>query len=313
MDSIRSRLISQEESDFLRFQLSLRNQPRAVKAALQRLCAQYESGARLVDPNVHRAQVVSLLFDPELIVRRWAYKAIALIGIEENVSPLSLRLREELDAENRTWIITAATPLGGNVRKICADAGFEYGIPFQLAARLFATEYWLRAESAVPVIPIDNADPLTLKWAALLSGYNRAPEHLFHPRYENAALMRELNRHSEPEVSEYSIWALWHAIGYTIADLGINLDRIDEQPPNVRRWINRLFTKDVTFFSSRLDLLNHLRRDRDQNAREGLALGLPQTNVQGLDSVVLDWHSGEPEEEIQSLLLEHMARLNPVS
>jgi hypothetical protein len=189
----------------------------------------------------------------------------------------------------------------------------EQTVPIVLAARLFAHERWLRENDPGIVINVDRADPLTLKWAALLAGYGRAPSNLFHPSHENAILLGELNLHPAAEVSEYSVWAFWQNPQYEISDLRIPLHSLSHYPDNVRRWINRLITKDESFVSTNLGLFDHLWEDEATNAREGLALGIRQLYVPELDEHVLDWHDHESEDSIRELLLEHMAFSSPQS
>jgi hypothetical protein len=305
-----SKIVSQEEGELIRLELLLQGQPRIIKAGLQRLCSHYEVGYRLADPHEHRQLVRALLLDRLVITRRWAYKAIAHLGRrEEDIQTLISRLRDETDPENQTWAMAAIIKLAEDeqVRNICARTGLEFEQPLALAARLLVHEEWLRTEDTPPVIVIGNADALTLKWAALLSGYGRAPPHLFHPKYDNRLLLGELNGHTVPEVAEYSIWAFWRCPDYSYIDLGISLSDISVQPQNVRRWINRVLAKEPVFFEKNLDFFVERRRDPAPTAREGLALGIRRLWLPGLDGRVLDWHADEQEDFIRALLLEHMA------
>ena len=304
-----SRIISKDESDFIYFQLLQNTESGEVKAGLQRLCAHYDHGRRLADPHKHRLVVRAHLLDVSIIIRRWAYKAIARIGNRDDVATLISRMKEEGDIENQTWAMAATITLSRDrqVRQICLETGLQEDLPFILAARLFAHERWLRSNNPPNSINIERAAPLTLKWASLLAGYGRAPPNLFHPHFENRILLGKLNSHSTPEVSEYSVWALWQHPGYQVDDLGIGLDSIERHPENVRRWINRLLTKGPEFFAGELDLFDDLRHDRGMKAREGLALGLRELFVPEIDKHVLDWHDNESEEAVRDLLLEHMA------
>jgi hypothetical protein len=310
LSSHRSRVLTQEESDFIRFQITLKGRPREVKAGLQRLCAHYDRRSRLADPHEHRLLVRALLWDELAIIRRWSYKTIAMIGERSDSYQLIQRLKTEIDLENQTWGIAAVIALSrdSELRKVCFETGFDYSVPLILAARLFAHQRWLQLNAEPPTINIEQAEPLTLKWAALLAGYGRAPTHLFHPAHENRVLLAKLNSHPVSEVSEYSVWTLWQHPTYEVQDLGISLHAVRGHPENVRRWINRLLTKNATFIGDNLDLFDDLRRDDAATAREGLALGLRQIYVAGLDDHVLDWHDDEPEELIRDLLLEHMAQ-----
>jgi hypothetical protein len=306
----RSRILSPEESEVIRFQLGLKGRPREVKAGLQRLCAHYDDGYRLADPHEYRLLIRALIWDEHSIVRRWAYKGLAMIGERHDATMLVQRLRAEDDFENQTWGTTAIVALAREwkVEQICEQTGLQRTDALLLAARLFAPPRWLRDNSQLPVVNIDKADSLTLKWASLLSGYDRAPSNLFDPAHENRILLGKLNNHPVADVSEYSVWALWQHPAYAVNDLGLSLDRIRARPENVRRWINRLLTKDASFLAQNLDLFDELRRDSAVTAREGLALGMRRTFVSGLEHYILDWHDVEPEEIVRILLLEHMAQ-----
>lgn len=170
------RIISESESEFIRFQLVRRDSPREVKAGLQRLCTHYEAGRRLVDSHEHRQLVQALLGDPEIVIRRWALKAIAHVGLRGDLPRILACLHGERDLENQTWAMTAAIALGGemSVGEVCAEAGVDETASLELAARLFAHNNWIRNNRLSLRINIEKADDLTLKWAALLSGYGRA-------------------------------------------------------------------------------------------------------------------------------------------
>lgn len=304
-----STFVSQDEGDFIRFLLTLKSRPSEVKAGLQRLCALYEAGMRLQEDQAHRLLVRGLLPDATTIVRRWAYKAIAWLGTPEDVDTLVSRLRDEHDFENQTWAMAAIIALADerDVSSICAQADISNSVPLLLAARLFAEERWLRQYPDTPIINVDQAEPLTLKWAALLSGYGRAPPNLFHPRHENKELLGKLNAYPEPEVSEYSVWALWQNPKFAVSDMTIRIEDVQKHPKNVRRWINRLITKTDAYIAKDVELIDELRSDPELAAREGLALGLRKVYVPDLGRHVLDWHSAETEEIVRDLLLEHMA------
>lgn len=306
---VRSSIVGQEESNFIRYQLTLKGRPREVKAGLQRLCAHYDRGFRLADPHELRMLVRALLWDDAAIVRRWSYKALAMFGERRDSFQLAQRLRIEADLENQSWGIAAIIALAkdAELRKVCAETGLDHSVPLMLAARLFANARWLQLNGEPPTINIERAEPLTLKWASLLAGYSRAPTNMFHPAYENRILLAKLNVHPVPDVSEYSVWALWQNPDYNVQDLGMSFHAVPGRPDNVRRWVNRLLTKEAAFIGNNLDLFDELRRDDATGAREGLALGIRDSYVPGLNRRVLDWHEDEPEELVRDLLLEHMA------
>lgn len=302
-------IINEFESEYIRFQLSLAN-AREVKAGLQRLCAHYDAGARLRDPQPLRVLVrAHLQPTSQIVVRRWAYKAIAKLGQRDDALTILQALKFESDLENQTWAMSAIIVLdqGRDVRGVCEEAGLESTLPLALASRLFANRRWLEQHPEPPIVKIESADDLTLKWASLLVGYDRAPMQMFDPRHPNVVLLGELNKHNASEVSEYSIWAMWQNAAFSPEHLKIANDCYHRCPENVRRWINRLLSKEPIYFEQNQDLFSDLSRDEGESAREGLALGLRQQIAPHLEKHVLDWHHSEGVNNINELLLEHMA------
>lgn len=299
-------IIQADEAQLIDFQIRARQWP-LIKEGLQRLCTHYDSGRRLTDPHPFLTTVRGLLWHPRIIVRRWAYKAIGRLGDLGDLESLLARARAEEDPENQTWVMVAIVSLSGelSIREICEKARVEETRPLLLAARLFAHERWLKANPYSGLIRVDQADDLTLKWGALLAGYDRAPDNLFHPRCENRTLLGVLNEHSAPEVSEYSVWALWKNELYGPADMRIGIAEIRKQPPNVRRWINRLLTKRPEHLNP--DILADLVWDCSTVAREGLAQGLRENWIPGSSDLVRSWYEREAEQHIVYLLLEHMS------
>lgn len=288
--------------------IKLRN-PRDVKAGLQRLCAFYDRKIILTDSHEHHLAVLGLLWNSDVLVRRWTYKALALLGLPGDLPALISRVSTEEDIENQTWAIAAVIKLGRNLSTSQAihQAGITDSLPLLLAARLFASAQWLRDEPKPPTISINQADSMTLKWAALLSGYDRAPPNLFDPNYDNKILLGELNGHSNPEVAEYSVWALVQNDAYSISNLTLSPDQAALKPPNVRRWVNRLTAKAPETLISDPEFFENLTFDDEFAAREGLALGIRSPDFAPLSPVISNWYSRESDFTIRTVLLEHMA------
>jgi len=220
------------------------------------------------------------------------------------------RLGAEDDRENLTWCMAALVCLGNDhktVHSICRDAGVDYDQAFTLAAQLFASNAWIDAVRPDVKIDIYKDDDITLKWASLLDGYGKAQAELFHPRLPNIEVLKNLNVHDSNQVSEYSIWAIYNNPKYSASDLSIDTDQFQQQPANVRRWINRVLSKQPSFFRSHVDLFSELTQDGDVRAREGLALGITNCYVAELSNYTLGWLDVEGDETVRDLLLEHMA------
>lgn len=307
--ALRASFISPEETALIKYQIEFVRRPAVVKSGLQRLCGHLESHRFLSDAGPFRNWIVGLISTGPTMVRRWAYKVLAHIGTKDDIPALSDRMRREEDAENLTWIMSAIFALSkaGTVIEFCRLTGAEYSEAMALAAILYGNDAIQRIGTNIPNIDIDIADPLTLKWCALLAGYGRAPPNLLHPHYENGELLGVLNSHSAEEVAEYSVWALWMSPEFTVQDLLIPQHELMARPENVRRWTNRLLAKDPEFLASNPDLFESLSCDDTPKAREGLALGIREAQIPGLQSQVVSWYGRETEGDIREILLEHMA------
>jgi hypothetical protein len=93
------------DEEILRLQMELRsgNSPRGIKRGLQDLCGHYEAGRRLKDATDIRALIHSHMGGPDVAVRRWSLKALALIKSPEDTSRIVDRLKAELDPKARSW------------------------------------------------------------------------------------------------------------------------------------------------------------------------------------------------------------------
>lgn len=301
--------IPKDEAALIKYQIELVARPAVVKSGLQRLCGHLEAGRFLPDPGPIRNTIVGLVFTGNTMVRRWCYKVLVHLGRADDIRTLSERMRTETDQENQTWIMSAIFGLsrGGTVLEVCREAGAEFSDAMALAALLYGEGAIGRIGSDIPKINIDSADALTLKWCALLAGYEKAPPNLFHPRLENRALLGVLNAHDTAEVAEYSVWALWKSPEFTMNDLAIPAHQYLSRPENVRRWTNRLIAQTPPFLAANLDLFDDLYDDNALKAREGLALGIRDVHIPELQPHVMRWYGQEHDGDLRELILEHMA------
>lgn len=305
-----SRILEKPEADLLVYLLSLTGQPRIVKSSLQRLCEFLEQGILIREPTRFRSTVLGLLWNDEVLVRRWASKAITLLGLGTgtNVDNLYKCLNSEGNFENRAWIIAAIGKLARqtNVKNICDSAGIDYLKEYELAARLFSQQKFEGLGSKF--IDIESDSNHALLWLSLAEGYGKAPENVAHVSFENVEVVRQLNGHSDPKVAEYSVWSLWQNPKRTADDLFLEEQSYSDQPEGVRRWINRLHAKSPTELLERTDFFQQLYRDTSRTAREGLALGLRGVQILMGQDHIIDWFMNEEDEPISHLLYEHMAR-----
>jgi len=305
----RKLFISSDEAALIKYQIELVARPAVVKAGLQRLCGHLESGLHLTDIGPFRNAIVGLIFTGEILVRRWAYKALAHVGQKADIGTLSERMRSESDPENLTWIMSAIFGLSrtSTVLEVCRESGAEFSDAMALASLLYGNNAIERIGTDLPQVNVETADALTLKWCALLAGYEKAPPNLLHPHYENRALLGVLNGHHASEVAEYSVWALWKSAEFSVDDLRIPQQDFLSRPENVRRWTNRLIAKHPRFLAENLDLFDDLYEDDALKAREGLALGIRDVHVPELEPRVLRWFGKEADSDLKELILEHLA------
>ena len=89
-------------------------------------------------------------------------------------------------------------------------------------------------------INVEQASPDLLRLALVLVGLDRAPENLLNPRHDNAQMVKALGGHEDDVVVQYTVWAITENTHLGVADLGIDIKDIENQPPNVRGWIFQL-------------------------------------------------------------------------
>lgn len=133
------RLLSDAEVNYINFGLRLVVPPTEQKRTLQRLCEWYEDGRLMQDATSTRQLIHSLIGSDHVLVRRWAIKALALIGHPEDFRRIAERLRVEEDAEAQTWGVTGLVKNAQDrgLKEICELAGLSNSAAISLAARLY--------------------------------------------------------------------------------------------------------------------------------------------------------------------------------
>lgn len=304
--SIKRTLITLDEIAWIRHQLQSTT-PSTTKAGLQLLCEHLEAGKYSDELRNFGITISGLMWQTDLLVRRWCYKSLALIGDPSAAEALIGRSGSETDHENLTWIASAITRLNRNSDLVSFRNNFDTNLAdcIRLASLLYSSS--TSGETKIPEINVDNADGLVLKWCALLTGYDRAPQHLFHSEHQNREMLGNLNRHHSDEVAEYSVWALWKSPEFSFDDLAIPLHDLGNLPENVRRWAFRLITKNAADLEENQDLFQDLCHNSSMKAREGLALGLRELRLPKLRNHIGEWYCREPHTGIKELLLENLA------
>lgn len=311
---VRERFLDDSEVNYLRYVLRLDGRETTIKRGLQLLCQHYERGRRLTDATDVRQLVHSHIGSAHLLVRRWALKALGLIGHPDDMPRIVDRLRVEEDLEAQTWGMAALLKNARDkgLTELCVAAHLEKSSAIVLASRLYAPSRWLKTQRDEIRISLDD-DDLTLKWATFLIGYGRAPEELFHPRYKNEIFLGELNHHTSPDIREYSIWAMWERADYSAKHLKIPLHEARRHPESVRKWLYRLAAKSPDVVDLEPSVLSDWRLDASASAREGLALGVGELDAVRFGSVAVEWYSLESDEAVQHVLLESMAKQSAFS
>ncbi|MBH5392095.1 hypothetical protein [Bradyrhizobium diversitatis] len=285
--------------------------PEHVKAGLQRACEILEGGQAFLDYTFLNASLAAHLISPEIRIRRWSYKLVALLKDNRHLDQLEKALLgTETDAENRGWASAAFSGLADEVRKsnLIRRLSDYKGTSLELAAKLYA-----RGEPARDELDLRawEREPLARKWLCLLCGYAPDNPRTIDQRFGDLDLVRNSVSDSDVEVVEYSIWAEHRHPEGSFRHL---LRRPDELLafPNVRRWLYRLMTKDAVAARSNLDFLTEkmdASNETSEVAREGLALGLASLELHERRVETIDWFESEPSLRVRLALVDHLGLL----
>jgi hypothetical protein len=143
-----------------------------------------------------------------------------------------------------------------------------------LSSNFFKPDLLLNDKEHIDRI-IEQGDPLALKWISLLYGTPQRGVNYLDAKLRE--IISQLNTFSDSNVSEYSIWALFHDKQGSLANLKIPPAGFRKQPENIRRWIYRLLFKEEKNININYDLVKELLKDEDStNAKEGFLIGLGQ-------------------------------------
>lgn len=304
------KIINEESANFLKFQIES-GTPQQTKRALQELCRLYRSGYRIgrIDQLLSIENSINgLIFtrSDDKKIRRWALNTIARLG-RKKYSLEGVRHALEKYHDDPQTVASAIAAL----YRIDKDA-----MQFLTKKELFSNDLMVLAalqtanlkdvDVTQTHINIQTAAADILELALLVVGLDRAPEHIFDPRYTNAEIVRALGNHHDEIVSQYSVWAIVENCNLNINHLGVDIKDIETQPPNVRSWLFRLVAISPDLEGSAIDYIRLGAEDQVPEAREGLAIGLRGTYFDGLEALVLDWYYSEEQIEIQDYLLDHM-------
>ncbi|SPJ25057.1 CHAT domain-containing protein [Palleronia abyssalis] len=302
--------ISHQQAAFIRFELNS-NDAQRQKSALQDLCRLSRAGLTL-RPEIKTTfeqMIAGLTVNAsDLKVVRWALNAIARIGTVANTAEsakLALR-RHEADPEIVAAAVSALASLHRG--RLPPEAGMAAVDP---ATRMLAAMQTVapRLLDTVPLsIDLDTADPELLKLALIVIGLNRDIQHLLHPRHENGEIVRALGQHDDPIVRQYSVWSVIENDRLGAEHLGVPLDSIDREKPNVQAKLLQLAPTAIEDRTELQELIIQGSILPSLEAREGLAKGLSHLFYEGLQDVTIRWAETETEDRVLLPLAEHFAR-----
>jgi hypothetical protein len=289
------RLLDKPNIDYIKSHIESGDANR-TKKALQYLCKLYRDGYRIRPPELTAIEqsIVGLLYtqSKDEKVRRWALNALARLGREPTCMEAIMNTLRKYSDEPQTSAaaIAAIYRLSRKASQMLKKLSFD--------------------EQMITPLPIDveKASPDLLKLALVVVGLDRAIPNMLHPRHENPQLVKALGGHHDNVVSQYTVWAITENDSLGLADLGIDIRNIEQQPPNVRAWLFRLIAMSPEDAEAYFEYIELGTRDPAIEARSGLALGLRDTYFDGLEALVLDWFTSEPDQEVSQYLLDHMVK-----
>lgn len=296
---------------YIKNQLETTNSAQAKKA-LQDLCKLLRSGF-LIHPNEINGveiTVVGVLAtrSADEKIRRWALNALARFGRGKfSLDPIKDTLvRFGDDPQTAASAIAAIYKMEPEASKMLSAIDAFDPILANLAALQHTNPTQLDLRDVT--VDVEQSSSDVLKLALIVVGLNRAPPNLFDPRHSNAEIVRVLGGHDDATVSQYSIWAITENAGLGLADLGIDIRDIENQPPNVRSWIFQLIAMSRETALENLQFIELGMRDPDAEVRVGMANGLREIFFDGLEPLVLDWFCSETDPDVHLLIVDHMVR-----
>ncbi|MGB3723695.1 MAG: CHAT domain-containing protein [Pacificimonas sp.] len=302
--------ITDQHAIYLTSELANSDDPRRQKVALQDISRLYRNAYRFSPEAGARVeqQVVGLtnMSRDEKVVR-WGLNAIARLGSKDSIDSVERAIKRY---EHVPEIVASAVSAVARLRMGQLDGITALnGVPPEVQM-LASMQTVAPAQLAVTGLQIDiaAADPEILKLALIVVGLDRDVQHLLHPRHENGAIVRELCQHDDQIVRQYSVWAVIENRRLTIEHLGLDLDRIENEPENVQSKLLQLGASSLDNLKQRQELIVRGTNLPSVEAREGLAKGLIHVYYDGLETVTLDWLETDGSDRIRLLLAEHIAR-----
>lgn len=307
MRSASNRLVSRDEELSIRL-LLLSPEEHYRKLGLMQICELLQSRRFFRDNAIHH-DVRGFVFDRSVEVERWALKALAEFKDPNDADLILSRITNpHSDDENFSWAVAAffAAAREGQI-----DSAIQRRlIPINGLTLLASSFTRLRHDRFKAItINIENATALELKWACLCFGMGRVSGAVFDPRFDQLDQLSMLNVHDDEEVAQYSVYAMVRMREATFRNLQIPMQDIAGKPEGVRKWSYRLFAQHQDNVRTEIDFFQDAARyDEGVRAQEGLAIGIYDIWIDGIETITVDWLSRGIDERVVRALLAHMAR-----
>jgi hypothetical protein len=305
-------LISPQRETIIRYLLT-QDSPELQKRGLQQLCAAAEAGRHPYQRRAVVNQIANFRFSPHIKVRRWQYKAIGFLQPDDSKEYLTFQIANgEQDPENLSWATSALFAVAPEpyAREVASRTSRFTETHLELSAQLFdRTSYSPASAQQLMLFDLENSE-LSAKWYCLLFAYGRTDNRLPKLRYPSLEVVNEFTRHHDPEVSEYAIWGLWRNRAFSNTPLPFKAAlALTMSSPGVRRWAYRLLAKTAASFRANVEVFREaIRIEKDEHAREGLALALVKHFDSSLSQHLVAWFVDEPSLVVRVALLEHFSR-----
>lgn len=278
---------------------------------LEKLCSLLNKKHVPNDVEALCQAIVGLFFDKSERLRRWSFNAFALLGKyggQRHLPAIEQAILRNI--ENPSLLPCAVSAFFA----ICRDEQHIFkwlndnSIPLQGALLVAVSPFNKSCAEALSKqkINIDIADPLSLQNVAVLVGLEKVPDNVFSERHPYKGIIGRLNLHDDKLVRQYSIWAISENPHLELSDLGINIEDIDSQPDNVKKWLFHLVARDSKAEKHRGIIEHGISNDNTQ-IRENLAAGLSQNYFSGCEEFIIPWVVSEKDAAVRMAVFDHMA------
>ncbi len=304
------RSISQEKAAFLRYELD-NGDDRRRKIALQELARSYRAGEKL-SPDARNGIELTVngliaATQNEKVIR-WCLNCVAQLGTRTGSLSTVERALSQYDGnpEIIAAAVAAASRLySGNLDECPALDSVNPTIKTLAALQVTKPS---KLDLSGFKINVDTVDAEVLKLALIAVGLNRAFENMFHPKFSNGQLVKELCTYDDVIVKQYSVWAIIENPTLHLSDLGIPFHQIEREPSNVQSKLLELAAEQHSNIKEKHEIILKGTYLQDMYAREGLAKGLKNQFYDGLQDITLNWFDTESSFRVRELIAEHFSR-----